>query len=392
MQRIILAHYHEIGLKGHNRTSFEKRLQSNIRKLIASFPVFDVSRISGRIVVLLSDDADLSLQLECANLISRIPGVARASCGFVLSRDIEAIYNCAIAALGECDDFESFKVKARRAHTDFPIDSMQLNRDVGAALCSAFPDKKVLMKEPDITVGVEIIQGNAYVYAHSIRGIGGLPVGSSGRISCLLSTGIDSPVALWRMARRGAVCIGVHFSGAPETSDDSEYLVKDIACVLAKTGCISKLYTIQFGSYQREISLNAPASLRVILYRRLMMKVAAKISEREHAKALATGESLGQVASQTLDNLVCTDAAVEMPILRPLIGTDKLEIIDEAQKLGTFDLSVQDSPDCCTLFMPKSPETHAKLNVVEQAEAVFPIDDWVDELVENACVEDFRIS
>lgn len=388
MQRIILVHYHEIGLKGHNRSVFEKCLKGNIKRLCKAHPIHLVERISGRILVTMTPECSLSEQLSCAEFASRIPGVARVSCGFKLDRDIEAITACALEALGECDDFRTFKVKARRAHTDFPIDSMQMNRDIGAALCAAFPDKKVQMKDPDITVGVEIVQGSAYVYAHSIKGVGGLPVGSSGRLCCLLSTGIDSPVALWRMARRGAVCIGVHFSGAPETSDESEYLVADIADVLSKTGCISKLYTVRFGTYQREISLNAPPSLRVILYRRLMMKVSAAIAEMEHAGALVTGESLGQVASQTLDNIVCTDASVQMPIFRPLIGTDKLEIIDMAHELGTFELSTQDAPDCCTLFMPKSPETHARLADVEEAEAAFPMADWITEMLNDVDVKD----
>lgn len=388
MQRIILVHYHEIGLKGHNRSVFEKCLKRNVKRICEAYPIHLVERISGRILVTMTPECSLEEQLSCAKLAARVPGVARVSCGFKLDRDIEAIIECALMALGECADFETFKVKARRAHTDFPIDSMQMNRDIGAALCAAFPEKRVQMKEPDVTVGVEVVQGSAYVYAHSIRGVGGLPVGSSGRLCCLLSTGIDSPVALWRMARRGAVCIGVHFSGAPETSDESEYLVADIAEVLSETGCMAKLYTVRFGEYQREISLNAPPSLRVILYRRLMMKVAAAIAEREHAGALVTGESLGQVASQTLDNIVCTDASVPMPIFRPLIGTDKLEIIDAAHELGTFELSTQDAPDCCTLFMPKSPETHARLADVEEAEAAFPVDTWVSEMLESVDVKE----
>lgn len=388
-QRVILVHYHEIGLKGHNRGSFEKRLLKNLEALLHAYPIVTIHRISGRLVAFLKEGTSQDVAFECAKFASKVPGVARVSTGYKTPRDIEDIYVAAKTALADALPFESFKVQARRAHTDFPICSMDMNRDIGAYLCEAFPDKKVIMKNPDVQVGVEVVQNAAYVYAFSMRGIGGLPVGSSGKVCCLLSSGIDSPVSTWRMARRGAVCIGVHFSGRPETSDASEYLVQDICNVLDKTGCISKLYTMALGSYQREISLYAPPPLRVILYRRLMMKAAAAIAEAEHAGALVTGESLGQVASQTLDNIACTDASVEMPVFRPLIGTDKQEIVEQAQDLGTFEISTQDAPDCCTLFMPRSPETHAKLHDVIEAESAFPIDEWVEKLVSEADVIDY---
>lgn len=388
-QRIILVHYHEIGLKGHNRATFEKRLQKNLEVLLGAYPVVAIHRIAGRLVVFLREGTDHAMAVACADAIVGVPGVARVSCGFKGERSMETLGAMACAALAEAGPFESFKVAARRNHTDFPIDSMQMNRDVGAVLCAAFPDKRVQMKGPDVTVGVEVVQNAAYVYAFSMRGIGGLPVGASGKVCCLLSSGIDSPVATWRMARRGARCIGVHFSGRPETSDASEYLVRDIGDVLDRTGCISKIYTIALGSCQREISLYAPPPLRVILYRRLMMKAAQAISVREGCGALVTGESLGQVASQTLDNIRCTDAAVDLPVFRPLIGTDKQDIIEEAQRLGTFELSTQDAPDCCTLFMPRAPETHAKLPAVLEAEARFPVDEWVRELAESADVHVF---
>ncbi len=354
-----------------------------------AYPIVTIHRISGRLVAFLKEGTSQDVAFECAKFASKVPGVARVSMGYKTPRDIEDIYVAAKTALTDALPFESFKVQARRAHTDFPICSMDMNRDIGAYLCETFPDKKVIMKGPDVQVGVEVVQNAAYVYAFSMRGIGGLPVGSSGKVCCLLSSGIDSPVSTWRMARRGAVCIGVHFSGRPETSDASEYLVQDICDVLDRTGCISKLYTMALGSYQREISLYAPPPLRVILYRRLMMKAAAAIAEAEHAGALVTGESLGQVASQTLDNIACTDASVEMPVFRPLIGTDKQEIVEQAQELGTFEISTQDAPDCCTLFMPRSPETHAKLHDVIEAEGAFPIDEWVKELVSAADVIDY---
>jgi thiamine biosynthesis protein ThiI len=389
-QRVILVHYHEIGLKGHNRSVFEKRLVKNIEALTSDFPVCAVHRISGRIVVFLKEGTSAAAADSCTEKLVTIPGIARVSCGFKCERTLEVMNEAAILALSEAEPFQTFKVQARRNHTDFPINSMEMNRDIGAVLCEKFPDKQVKMKEPDVQVGVEVIQNASFIYAKSIPAIGGLPVGSSGKVICLLSSGIDSPVATWKMARRGAVCIGVHFSGRPQTSDASEYLVDDIAHVLEQTGCIARVYVVPFGDYQREISVKCPPSLRVILYRRLMFRVAEKIAEIEHAGALVTGESLGQVASQTLENMAATNDAITIPVFRPLIGTDKLEIIEQAQKLGSFEISTQDAPDCCTLFMPRSPETHAKIPDVRQAEAEFPIDEWVSEIIQNVEVKNYK--
>lgn len=388
-QRICLVHYHEIGLKGRNRANFENRLLKNIEAIVHEFPVVTIHRIAGRLCVFLREGTDRETALELTEVLKTIPGVARVSCGFKCERDLETMGAVAVNALGECGEFETFKVHARRNHTDFETDSMEMNRIIGGYLCDAFPDKGVKMKDPDITVGVEVVQNAVYVYARSVRGVGGLPVGSSGRVVCLLSSGIDSPVALWKLARRGAECVGVHFSGRPQTADTSEYLVDDIAHVLEKSGCVARVYIVAFGDYQKEIMLKVPPSLRVIMYRRLMFKVAEEIARRERAGALVTGESLGQVASQTLDNIRATDQSVELPVFRPLIGTDKLEIIAEAQRLGTFDISSQDAPDCCTLFMPRNPETHARLRDVLKAEEELPIERWVTELAGAAEPHDY---
>ena len=379
-QRICLAHYHEIGLKGHNRSKFEMRLLKNLEAHLCAYPVVTIHRISGRLCVFLKEGTTHDTMVECADAIRSIPGTARVSCGFKCERDLDQMTEAGILAMGESGAFSSFKVHARRNHTDFPVNSMEINQIVGGRLSEAYPQVKVQMKDPDLTVGIEVVQNAAYVYARSIPGIGGLPVGSSGTVVSLLSSGIDSPVALWRIARRGAVCIGVHFSGRPQTSDASEFLVDDIAHVLEKTGCIARVYVVPFGDYQREIALSAPPELRVILYRRLMFRVAERIAFYEHAKAIVTGESLGQVASQTLDNIRATNDAVSLPVFRPLIGSDKLEIIAQSQQLRTFPISSQDAPDCCTLFMPRNPETHANLTAVREAEAAFPIDQWVEEL------------
>lgn len=390
LQRVCLVHYHEIGLKGHNRKKFEQRLVGNLDSLLHGCPIRGIHRISGRICIFIDQEADYETACEIADRIAGVPGIARVSCGYRCEQDMEVVYETAVLALRDAEPFATFKVSARRNHTDFEIDSMQLNQLVGATLCRAFPDHGVKMKNPDVEVRVEMIENYCYIYARSIQGVGGLPVGTSGKVVSLLSSGIDSPVALWRIARRGAVAIGVHFSGRPETVDTSEHLVDDIAHVLEKTGTIAKVYIAPIGEYQREIALSAPPSLRIILYRRFMYRIAQAVAEREGAKALVTGESLGQVASQTIENIVATNASVTMPVLRPLIGSDKVEIIADAQKLGTFDISSQDAPDCCTLFMPRKPETHVRLRDVEEAEAEFPLEQWVEEVMEHIEYKTYR--
>ena len=388
-QRICLVHYHEIGLKGHNRASFELRLLNNLKALLEGLPVERLTRISGRILVLFKEECTLDGAREATDRMLIVPGVARVSCGYRCERDIEIMYQAAHQALLDAGDFTTWKVCARRNHTDFPIGSMDMNHMVGDYLYERFPDKVVKMKEPDVEVHVEVVQGSSYIYALSHRGIGGLPIGTAGKVVCLLSSGIDSPVAMWRMARRGATCIGVHFSGRPQTASTSEYLVDDIAHVFERFGGCARIYTVPFGDYQRVIAGSVPGPLRIIMYRRLMMKVAEAIAHEEGAKALVTGESLGQVASQTLDNLAVTNDAVNMQILRPLIGNDKLEIIADAKKLGTFEISSTAAADCCTLFMPRSPETHAKLPEVYKAEEKLPIDEWVAEIMTKVEIRDY---
>ena len=392
LSRICLIHYHEIGLKGHNRADFEHKLMRNLKSSLNAFKIQSVKKISGRVCITMQESCNFDDLISLIEIAKLIPGVARVSCGLKCEREMQAINEAALICLNEIGDFQTFKVSARRSHTDFPIDSMQLNQLVGAYLCDNFSDKTVKMKNPDVTVGVEVVQGSAYVYAKSIPAIGGLPVGSSGRLVCLLSSGFDSPVALWKMARRGAACIGVHFSGRPQSSPVSEYLVKDIAEVLEKSGCIAKLYVVAIGDYQREISLKVAPKLRVIMYRRFMFEIAQKIAEIENAKGLVTGESLGQVASQTIDNIFATNEVVYMPILRPLIGTDKLEIINDSKRLGTHDISASDAPDCCTLFMPKTPETHAKMSEVLENSAAIDSASWISEAIENADVFTYRCS
>lgn len=385
-QRLCLVHYHEIGLKGKNRAIFENQLVKNLRRALKAFDVAAIARISGYVVV---ESADAHASEEMAAAIRRVPGVARVSLAYRCGLDEGDYVACAIRALEESGDFASFKVHARRSATTYERHSIDMNRLVGSALCEAFPDKKVDVHHPDVTVVVHVVQGSTYVYAASAPGVGGLPVGTAGKVVPLLSSGFDSPVATWMVGRRGATCVPVHFSGRPMTADTSEWLCQDIVDALAPSGVVGRLYVVPFGERQREISLAVPQSLRIIIYRRVMVQVAERIAHLEGAKALVTGESLGQVASQTLENIAAVDEAVSMPVLRPLIGSDKQEIIRRAQEIGTYDISCQTAPDCCTLFMPRRPETHARIAHVLEAWESFDHAAMVDELVERAEWRDF---
>lgn len=387
--RVCLVHYHEIGLKGNNRARFERILMDNIKAALAAFSVATIARISGHILVTFSVSGEAERAFP---LIAKVPGVARVSLAFHTNREPSEYCAAAIKALEEFGDFNSFKVVARRSNTDYELTSMDLNRQVGEVLCNAFPDKKVLMKGCDAQVHVLVVQGSVYVYARTERGVGGLPQGSAGKVVTLLSSGIDSPVATWLLARRGAVPVPVHFSGRPQTADTSEYLCQDIIQALSPCVQVGRLYVIPFGDCQREISIACPSDLRVIMYRRVMYAVAERIAKLEGAKALVTGESLGQVASQTLENIMAVNEVVDIPVFRPLIGSDKQEIIARAEQIGTYDISTQAAPDCCTLFMPRRPETHAKLDEVHEAWEMFDHDAMIQQLVDAAEYIDFSAS
>lgn len=384
--RVCLVHYHEIGLKGKNRARFEHILMDNLKAALAAFSVATVTRISGHILVTFSVAGEAERAFP---LIARVPGVARVSLAFHTNRDPREYGQAAIDALAEAGDFESFKVAARRSNTDYELTSLDLNRQVGEVLCEAYPDKKVLMHDPDAVVHVLVVQGSVYVYARSVPGVGGLPQGSAGKVMTLLSSGIDSPVATWMLARRGAVPVPVHFSGRPQTADTSEQLVEDIVRALAPAVQVGRVYVVPFGDCQREISLACPGALRVIMYRRVMYAVTERLAALEGAKAIVTGESLGQVASQTLENIMAVNEVVDLPVFRPLIGSDKQEIIARAKQIGTYEISTQAAPDCCTLFMPRRPETHAKLDAVHEAWELFDHEAMIEQLVAAAEYVDF---
>ena len=383
---VCLVHYHEIGLKGNNRSTFEHKLIDNLRATLKGLPVSSVERISGHLLVRLAPAADYDAAMTVYGRIRQTPGVARVSFARCCEVSSEQYCEAAYLELAASGDFESFKVDSRRSNTNIALNSLDLNREVGSYLCERFPDKVVRMKGQDRTVHVYVIQGSVYVYVKTDEGVGGLPVGSAGKVISLLSSGIDSPVASWRMLRRGAIVVGLHFSGRPQTSDTSEWLVQDIIEKLSPAGGFGRLYVVPFGDIQRRIARAVPDDLRIIMYRRMMFSFACRLSAIEHAKALVTGESLGQVASQTLENIMAVDEMSTIPVFRPLIGSDKSEIVTLAHRIDTYDISIEPYEDCCTVFTPKHPRTRPTLNVVEAAEQKLD----VEQLLKN-CLEKTEI-
>ncbi|MBE0476509.1 MAG: tRNA 4-thiouridine(8) synthase ThiI [Coriobacteriia bacterium] len=386
LRRAALIHYHEIGLKGRNRAAFERRLAANLAAALGGEADGRVRRIASRLLVPV---ARPGRALEVARRAAAIPGVSYTGAAYLVGRAADEMERAALEAIAEAaPGASSFAMDARRSSTDYPESSMDMNVRIGRAVQQA-TGLRVDLQQPDVTVHVEVVQGDAYVYAGKVSGVGGLPVGTSGKVVALISAGIDSPVAAWRLMKRGAVVVGVHFSGVPHTDDLSERFAREIGGALERYGGLGRLYFVAFGDLQREISLQAPPDLRVLLYRRLMIRVAEALAEREGALALVTGESLGQVASQTLENIAAVDASAARPVLRPLIGMDKLEIIGDARAIGTYELSIQPHADCCTLFMPRTPATRARVEDLDAAEDALDTGRMVADALASVRHEDY---
>lgn len=388
--RTVLVHYHEIGLKGRNRRLFERRLQDNLRWATDGMTEGEVTRIASRVLVPVSDPSRID---DILTAVSRTPGVSYAGYAVETAREPEAIAEAALTVVTEelrrrRATVRTFAVAARRSATDYPETSLEMNRRIGEVI-RRHTGLAVDLAHPDLTCQVEVVQGSAYAFARRVEGPGGLPVGVSGTVVALLSAGIDSPVAAWRIMKRGATVVAVHFSGRPQTPGRSEHYALEICRVLEPWGGLGRLYIVPFGDVQREIALAAPEDLRVLLYRRFMIRVAEAIASQEGARALVTGESLGQVASQTLENIGVVDAVASLPVFRPLIGSDKLEITAQAREIGTYDLSTACDDDCCTLFMPRNPETHASLVQVEAGEADLDVDSLVRRAISGMSHLDF---
>jgi thiamine biosynthesis protein ThiI len=379
----VVVHYQEIALKGNNRPWFIARLARNLREATRDLGVREVRVLMGRIEVLLDENADWSI---LRGRLSRVFGVANFAQAGRAPLDVDAIAQAILGDLGERTP-RTFRVSARRADKRFPLTSPQIEREVGGRIKEA-KGWTVDLDDPELTIHVEALTTDAFYYFGKELGAGGMPVGVSGRVACLLSGGIDSPVAAWRLMRRGCRVLLVHFHSYPILSRASQEKVRELARILARYQFHSRLFLVPFGEIQQQVTLSVAPPLRVIIYRRLMMRIAEQIARESRAQALVTGEVVGQVASQTLENLASINRVVTMPVLRPLIGLDKDEITAEAQRLGTYEISIIPDQDCCTLFTPRHPATKARTTDVERAEATLPVDEIVQRAVAAAAVED----
>ena len=381
----ILVHYQEIALKGKNRPWFVARLARNLREATKDRAVKEVRVLMGRIEVLLERDEDYEAVQE---RVSRVFGVANYARAGRVALDMDAIAQEILRDLGD-QQAATFRVSARRADKRFPLTSPQIEREVGGRIKQA-RGWKVDLSHPELTIHVEALSNEAFYFFGKHRGAGGLPVGVSGRVVCLLSGGIDSPVAAWRMMRRGCRVLFVHFHSYPILSRASQEKARELVRLLTAYQFHSRLLLVPFGEIQQRVVLTVAPPLRVVIYRRLMMRIAEAIAQKNRAQALATGEVVGQVASQTLENLAQINSVVAMPVLRPLVGMDKDEITAESQRLGAYPISIIPDQDCCTLFTPRHPATKARAVDLERAEAALEIDRIVEDAVTAATLEEFH--
>ncbi len=368
MKETILCKYGEIVLKGLNKPQFEKALSAEMKRRIA--PAGDFEIFHSQSILYISpknDECDIDLAVELAKKVFGIATVARAA---ECEKNMDAIIKTAIEYLPEkIRGYRSFKVEGKRGDKRFPLTSPEIAREVGSAVGDLVPDVEVDLKNPDITAKVEIRDDCAYIHAGSEKGAGGIPYGSCGKATLLLSGGIDSPVAGYMMARRGALIDAVHFESFPYTSERAEEKVAELASLVCEYTGKMRMKVISLTEIQEEMVKKVNQEYFTLLLRRCMMRLAARAAKESGSMTLVTGESLGQVASQTMPALVVTDSAVDMPVLRPLIGMDKEEIITVARKIGTFETSIQPYEDCCTVFTPKHPKTRPELEKVLAEEA-----------------------
>jgi thiamine biosynthesis protein ThiI len=381
----IVIHYQELALKGKNRPWFIGRLVRNLRRALADLDVVEVRALMGRIEVKLGPGTSRE---QAGDRIRRTFGIANFSYARRTALDLGVITR---AILGDLADHtcRSFRVSVRRADKRFPMTSPQVEREVGGQIKAA-RGWTVDLDDAELTVHVELLSNEAFYFFGKERGPGGLPTGTAGRVTCLLSGGIDSPVAAHRMMKRGCAVNFVHFHSYPILSRASIEKARELVRLLTTWQQRSRLYLVAFGDLQQQVVLAVPGPMRVIVYRRLMLRIAEKIALARGAKALITGDVVGQVASQTLENLQVIGSVATLPVFRPLIGMDKEEIMAEAQRIGSFAISIIPDQDCCTLFTPRNPLTRGRLATVEAAERALPIDELVESAVAGAVVEEFE--
>jgi tRNA uracil 4-sulfurtransferase len=377
-----LLRYGEIALKGENQHFFLEALVRNVRRSVADLGPAQVHAAFGRIIA--TTDADPA---TVTDRLRKVFGVVSFSPVHVVSPTQDEITQAAIDAMERSVDTQpgavTFKVDTRRADKRFPLTSMDTSREVGAAILQRFPQLHARMKGPDVRVQIDI-RDHAYVSTETIPGPGGLPVGTGGKALALVSGGIDSPVAAWMGARRGLTVIPVHFHSFPFTSERSKEKVLDLCRVLAEYTGPLRVWIVFFTEIQRAIQLSVPDGLRIVVMRRMMLRLADHIAGVEHAQALVTGESLGQVASQTIESIAAINAVTQLPVLRPLVGTDKTEIVARAEAIGTYAISIRPYEDCCSLFTPAHPRTQPTLQESDEAERGLALPALIAEAIERS--------
>jgi thiamine biosynthesis protein ThiI len=380
----LIVHYQEIALKGKNRPWFVTRLVHNLRAATRGVGVREVRPLMGRIEIVLGADAAWEPVQE---RVARVFGVANFARAGRTRLDVDTIAEAILADLGP-EDPSSFRVSVRRADKRFPMTSPEIEREVGGRIKIA-RGWRVDLKHPQLTIRVETLRDEAFYSFGKETGAGGLPTGVSGKVACLLSGGIDSPVAAWRMMRRGCRVVFVHFHSYPILSRASQEKARELAKLLTMFQFRSRLLLVPFGEIQQRVVLSVAPPMRVVIYRRLMMRIAEALAHANRAQALVTGEVVGQVASQTIENIMSINEVVSMPVLRPLVGMDKDEITAEAQRLRTYPVSIIPDQDCCTLFTPRHPVTRARRPDVLGAEAGLDIEEIVRQAVARTVVEEF---
>ena len=380
MKEIILIKDGELSLKGLNRRNFEDKMVASIRRRLKPLGNIKITKAQSAIYIEpQDDDFDFEEALERMQLIFGVAAFSRAA---VCKKDMEDILNKAPIYLAErMREIKTFKVEAKRSDKAFPLGSPEICREVGAALLRAFPHLRVDVHNPQEVVTVEIRDFAAYIRAGQIKGAGGLPIGTAGRAMVLISGGIDSPVAAWTMAKRGLVLNAIHFASPPYTSPRAEQKVRDLLAKVARYSGTIKLAVVSFTEIQEEIGKHCPEDYFTLIMRRLMMRIANRVADTEECLALITGESLGQVASQTLPAIAATDEVTSIPVLRPLIGMDKEEIITISKKIDAFETSILPYEDCCTVFTPKHPHTRPKKGQCAEAESGLDIEPLIERAI-----------
>lgn len=388
MRPALVVHYHEISLKRGNRPLFLRHLRRNLARAVEDLGPAVIHQLPGRVLVDLAGHRDPELVRDRA---ARVCGVASVALALRVPSALDAMRD-AVARVIEGRRFRSFRISARRAFKTYPMTSVELNRELGAFVLERVRGQgvRVDLDEPETEIRVEVLPSETFVYADPVPGPGGLPVGASGTVAALLSGGIDSPVAAWRMMKRGCRVVFVHFHSVPYLPPTSQAKARALVERLTEWQYRSQLFLTPLGEIQREVVLAVPPPLRVIVYRRMMVRIAEALARSVGAQALVTGESLGQVASQTLTNICRVDEVAGLPILRPLIGMDKLEITAEAQRLQTFETSIEPDADCCSLFVPPHPSTRVASHEIQAAEAKLDLARLIRLGVEGAQAETFE--